>query len=107
METMQRLQAYKYELMPTGNQQRDMRRFAGACRFVYNKALALQPTTKQGASSFAMWRWRTYFQHGKASLPGSRNLLPKPFNTPSRIWIAPSSTSSRSEQPTLDSRSVG
>ena len=38
METMQRLQAYKYELMPTGNQQRDMRRFAGACRFVYNKA---------------------------------------------------------------------
>src|ERR1700723_2312070 len=42
METMQRLQAYKYELMPTGNQQRDMRRFAGACRFVYNKALALQ-----------------------------------------------------------------
>lgn len=28
--------------MPTGEQQRDMRRFAGACRFVYNKALALQ-----------------------------------------------------------------
>ncbi|MEN9986376.1 MAG: hypothetical protein RI925_1878, partial [Pseudomonadota bacterium] len=27
---MQRLQAYKYELMPTGQQQRDMRRFAGS-----------------------------------------------------------------------------
>ena len=39
---MQRLQAYKYELMPTGEQQRDMRRFAGSCRFVFNKALALQ-----------------------------------------------------------------
>ena len=39
---MQRLQAYKYELMPTGQQQRDMRRFAGSCRFVFNKALALQ-----------------------------------------------------------------
>lgn len=39
---MQRLQAFKYELMPTGEQQRNMRRFAGACRFVYNKALALQ-----------------------------------------------------------------
>ncbi|QCP54863.1 transposase [Trinickia violacea] len=39
---MQRLQAFKYELMPTGEQQRDMRRFAGSCRFVYNKALALQ-----------------------------------------------------------------
>ena len=39
---MRRLQAFKYELMPTGAQQRDMRRFAGACRFVFNQALALQ-----------------------------------------------------------------
>ena len=39
---MQRLQAYKYELMPNGQQARQLRRFAGACRFVYNKALALQ-----------------------------------------------------------------
>ena len=39
---MRRLQAYKYELMPTGGQLRDMRRFAGACRFVFNKALELQ-----------------------------------------------------------------
>ncbi|SFB65616.1 putative transposase, partial [Azotobacter beijerinckii] len=28
--------------MPTGEQQRQMRRFAGSCRFVFNKALALQ-----------------------------------------------------------------
>ena len=40
--SMQRLQAFKYELMPNGQQQRQMRRFAGACRFVFNKALALQ-----------------------------------------------------------------
>jgi len=39
---MRRLQAFKYELMPTGDQQRDMCRFAGSCRFVFNKALALQ-----------------------------------------------------------------
>ncbi len=39
---MQRLQAFKYELMPTGEQQRQMCRFAGSCRFVFNKALALQ-----------------------------------------------------------------
>jgi putative transposase len=38
----QRLQAFKFELMPTGEQERDMRRFAGARRYVYNKALALQ-----------------------------------------------------------------
>ena len=39
---MERLQAYKFELMPNGKQQRDMKRFAGSRRFVYNKALALQ-----------------------------------------------------------------
>ena len=38
---MKRLQAFKFELMPTGEQQRQMRRFAGSCRFIYNKALAL------------------------------------------------------------------
>jgi putative transposase len=39
---MKRLQAYKFELMPNGEQVRDMRRFAGACRFVFNRALAWQ-----------------------------------------------------------------
>ncbi|EAW2451743.1 transposase [Salmonella enterica subsp. diarizonae] len=39
---MQRLQAFKYELMPDGQQERKMCRFAGSCWFVYNKALALQ-----------------------------------------------------------------
>src|SRR5574344_2164479 len=44
---MQRLQAYKYELMPDGQQQRQMRRFAGSCRYVFNKALALQQECHQ------------------------------------------------------------
>ncbi|QIK38234.1 transposase [Caldichromatium japonicum] len=39
---MQRLQAYKFELKPNGDQARDLRRFTGSCRFVYNRALALQ-----------------------------------------------------------------
>jgi putative transposase len=39
---MQRLQAFKFELMPTGEQQRQMRRFAGSCRVVFNEALSLQ-----------------------------------------------------------------
>lgn len=39
---MKRLQAFKFELQPNGEQQRDMCRFAGSCRFVFNKALALQ-----------------------------------------------------------------
>ena len=39
---MEILAAFKYELMPTGQQAHNMRRFAGSCRFVFNKALALQ-----------------------------------------------------------------
>jgi putative transposase len=39
---MQRLQAYKYQILPNGEQERRMRRCAGSCRFVFNKALALQ-----------------------------------------------------------------
>jgi putative transposase len=39
---MIRRQAFKFELMPTANQQCAMRCFAGARRFVFNKALALQ-----------------------------------------------------------------
>jgi len=38
---MLRLQAFKFELMPNDEQVRHLRQFAGSCRFVYNKALAL------------------------------------------------------------------
>jgi putative transposase len=49
---MQRLQAFKFELMPDGEQQRDMRRFAGSCRFVYNKALAMQKENHEAGNKF-------------------------------------------------------
>ncbi|MCK0505790.1 RNA-guided endonuclease InsQ/TnpB family protein [Aromatoleum anaerobium] len=49
---MQRLQAFKFELMPTGEQQRDMRRFSGSCRFVFNKALALQQSNHEAGGKF-------------------------------------------------------
>jgi putative transposase len=39
---MTRRQAYKFELRPNGEQERKIRRYAGSCRFIYNKALALQ-----------------------------------------------------------------
>jgi len=39
---VKRLQAFKFELRPNGVQRRQMRWFAGSCRFVYNKGLALQ-----------------------------------------------------------------
>ena len=49
---MKRLQAFKFELMPNGEQQREMRRFAGSCRFVYNKALALQKENYDAGNTF-------------------------------------------------------
>lgn len=49
---MKRLQAYKYALQPNGEQQRNMRRFAGSCRFVFNKALALQKTNHEAGNKF-------------------------------------------------------
>jgi putative transposase len=75
MEIMQRLQAYKYELMPTGNQQRDMRRFAGSCRFVFNKALALQTANHEAGNRFIRYvemanllpAWKTEFSWLKES----------------------------------------
>jgi len=39
---VKRLQAFKFELRPNGAQRRQMRCFAGSCRFVYNRGLALQ-----------------------------------------------------------------
>ncbi len=46
---MKRREAFQYELMPNGQQTRQMRRYAGCRRFVYNKALALQQKRyKQG-----------------------------------------------------------
>jgi transposase len=49
---MKRLQAYKYELMPNGDQLRAMRRFSGSCRFVYNKALVLQKENHEAGNKF-------------------------------------------------------
>ncbi|MDR2054247.1 MAG: transposase, partial [Desulfovibrio sp.] len=42
---MERLQAYKFQLRPKAAQEEKMRRFAGCCRFLWNKALALEKET--------------------------------------------------------------
>lgn len=49
---MKRLQAYQFELMPNGAQQRAFRRYAGCCRFVFNKALDWQNTQYKADSQF-------------------------------------------------------
>ena len=49
---MRRLQAFKYELRPDGQQARQMARFAGSCRFVFNKALAMQKANHEADGKF-------------------------------------------------------
>ncbi|CAM3842481.1 RNA-guided endonuclease InsQ/TnpB family protein [Bordetella tumulicola] len=65
---MQRLKAYQFELMPNGRQARDMRRFAGSCRFVYNKALAMQTENHEAGKKFigyvAMAKHLTEWRNG-------------------------------------------
>ncbi|QTR44489.1 transposase [Thiothrix litoralis] len=65
---MQRLQAFKYELMPNGETQRQLRRFAGSCRFVYNRALALQQANHEAGEKFigyvAMAKHLTAWRNG-------------------------------------------
>src|SRR5260221_14722327 len=66
---MKRLQAFKYELMPNGEQQRHMRRYAGCCRFVYNKALALQKAHYEAVGQFI--RYDTMTKHLTAWHPST------------------------------------
>ena len=65
---MQRLQAFKFQLMPNGEQQRLMRRFAGSCRFVFNRALALQKSNHEAGEKFigyvAMAKHLTAWRNG-------------------------------------------
>ena len=72
---MQRLQAFKFELMPTGEQQRNMRRFAGSCRFVFNKALAMQ---------------KERYEQGEKKLgyAGLCKLITEWRNSPETPWLA-------------------
>ncbi len=56
---MERLAAYRFELCPDGAQRRGMRRFAGSCRYVYNRALASQKERyKQGEKKLGWVRLR-------------------------------------------------
>jgi putative transposase len=65
---MERLQAFKYELPLNGEQAQHMRRFARPCRFVFNKALALQKENHETGNKFigyvAMAKQLTAWRNG-------------------------------------------
>lgn len=68
---MQRLQAFKFELMPNGLQERCMRRFAGSCRYVFNKALAAQIAAYEAdpAAKLSYSTWANMLPAWKAQTP--------------------------------------
>jgi putative transposase len=72
---VKRLQAFKYELQPNSEQQRAMRGFAGSCRFVFNKALALQ---------------KERYEQGEQKLgyAGLCKFLTEWRNSPETAWLA-------------------
>ena len=63
------MQTFQYELEPNGEQERDMCRISGACRFVFNKALALQKENHQAGHPFisyvAMAKQLTKWRHSE------------------------------------------
>ncbi|MBE0805984.1 helix-turn-helix domain-containing protein, partial [Escherichia coli] len=49
---MKRLQAFKFQLRPGGQHESEMRRFAGPCRFVFNRALAPQNEKNEAGNKY-------------------------------------------------------
>ena len=49
---MKRMQAFQFEVQLDGEQEGDMFRFSGCCRFVFNKALALQKENYEAGKPF-------------------------------------------------------
>ena len=49
---MELLQSFVFELMPDGKQVCDMNKFEGSCRFVFNKALAIQVENHEAGNKF-------------------------------------------------------
>ncbi|EAT2921522.1 transposase [Salmonella enterica] len=49
---MLKRQAFKFQLRPNGQQERNMRCFAGACRFVFNRGLALQNENHEAGDKY-------------------------------------------------------
>ena len=92
---MLRRQAYQFELRPNGEQLRNLRQFAGSCRFVYNKALALNTeryNQKEKHLGYAglcarcpVWVWTRRSKSSPKSVPLQRPFPPRNVSPPG--WV--------------------
>ncbi|QMR75753.1 RNA-guided endonuclease TnpB family protein [Enterobacter sp. RHBSTW-00175] len=78
---MKRLQAFKFQLRPDGQQERDMWRFAGACRFVFNRALALQNENHETGNKYIPYTKMAFWLTAWKSDPGTEWLKASPSQT--------------------------
>lgn len=94
---MQHLQAYTYELMPTGERQRRMRRFVGSCRFVFIRALVLQQALRALELAYCDFFEKRAFQEessvrrllpdtGPIRVDGQRNQCPSGRTGRAGLW---------------------
>ena len=72
---MKRLQAYRFALRPDPDQERFLRQCAGACRFVYNRALALEIDRHAAGEKHLGY-------------VGTANLLPRWKRETETVWLA-------------------
>ncbi len=74
MGAMKRLQAFRFALRPTDDQERTLRQFAGSCRYVYNRALGIE-----------IARHKSGEKH--LGYVGTANLLPGWKRDPETLWL--------------------
>ena len=75
MGAMKRCQAFRFAVRPTDTQERLFRQFAGVCRFVHNRALALE--IDRHASGEV-----------RLGYVGTANLLPLWKRDPETVWLS-------------------
>ncbi|WP_245586967.1 MULTISPECIES: helix-turn-helix domain-containing protein [Pelistega] len=69
--------------MPNGEQIRSIKQFCGCSRFVFNRALAWQNEQYEQDNNFSLVTLKSLicFPNGKKSYSGSKNAIPKCFNS--------------------------
>ncbi len=96
MKTMQTLQAFKFRLVPTPEQERLLSRHAGCVRFVWNKALDLQkkrldagiPLLSYGDLAKLLTLWRSSEDYGFLALGPSQPQQQTLKNLDRAMWEA-------------------
>ncbi len=96
MKTMKTLQAFKFRLVPTPEQERLLSRHAGCVRFVWNKALDLQkkrldagiPLLSYGDLAKLLTLWRSSEDYGFLALGPSQPQQQTLKNLDRAIWEA-------------------